>query len=469
MSSPNAIALNPAADKTVALNQLQLVSPYYVNPKNAQEKKVKAILDDVRSYVNRIDIFEDMFKPALTGQVYFRDPQSLTNLTVMRGLDRLRLLFSIPDRETGNVREFGQIDSQGRISPFMFAIYNQSNRSPVNKANEEYVLGICSAELVNSTSRKISRAYHDKPENIIRDIVQQPYGLSSQKVFIDLETTKSKINVVVPYLRPLEVIQMLTMQGQSERDRSNYLFFETLEGYHYTSFQSLLERALTDTEIPTLYIDLAGQRDTGNTKTRIKAEQLQVISGFDILYAISRGYFSSVTIAPDVLSGVCGVDVSSTAPGVNEQNAYSERQKLNEIDFYPSQLGLNMPATSRMFVVPTTSFSAANTALTALDPTITDNHIAQTLNGRNRELLGLQLRCVRGKVAGAPELHAGKVINIEFPTTLNNQNYGTPYKDVASGRYIIVNAQHSIVADGRGGYFYETTFEAVTDSLLGSS
>lgn len=464
MSGINSLSLNPATDKSVSLDLLQFFSPYYANPTDSQGKQIKAILDDVRSYVNRIDIFEDIFKAGLTGQIHFRDTQSITNLVAMRGFDQVRLQFSMTDKQTGNRRAFGQRDSQGRVSPFQFSVYNQTGRRPINQANENYTLGICSPELVSSISRKMSRSYHDTTDSIIQDIVQKPYGLNSRKVFVDLEKTKSPVKLVVPYLRPMEAINLLSMMGHSATDQTNYLFFETLEGYHYASFQLLLKNALKDTEIPTIYIDLAGKRELGNTKTRIKAEQLQVVSGFDILFATSHGYFSSVTIAPDVLSGHCGVEVSSIAPNVKD-HGYSERQKLNNMDFYPSEFGLTMPASARMFLVPTTTFSAANTQLTSKDPTITDNFIAQTLDGRNRELLGLQTRCIRGRVPGAPELHAGKIINVQFPTTLNNKNSGSPVKDIASGRYIIVNAQHSIVSDGRGGFLYETTFEAVTDSI----
>ena len=453
----------PAADKTVKLDRVQLISslPNLIQPKTSADIQTKKILDTLAalpSPVERIDIFEDMFKPGLTGQIQLRDTQSLSNLAFMRGLEQLWLEFSVKDKQTGKDRSFG---------PMAFSVYNQSNRSPANRATETYTLGICSPEVIFSVARKISRSYWDFPENIIKEIIESGYGLNSKKPFVDIETTTSKIRIVVPYMRPLEVIQLLTLQGQAATNETNYMFFETLEGYHYTSFRRLLELAIKNPDIPTLYMELAGQSMEGNTKTRIKAEQLQVVSGFDMMYALSRGYFSSVTIAPDVLSGQCGIEISSIAQ-TGSTVEYADRQKLNDIDFYPESMGLGTPATSRIFLVPTTHISAANPLVTDKDPDAKyrNNFIAQTLDGRNRELLGLQLRCIRGVVAGAPELHAGSVINVNFPTTINNKNRGAPHQDVASGRYIIINAKHSIVPDGVGqSFFYETTFEAVTDSI----
>lgn len=452
-----AVNTSPAANKSVKLDFLRLLSPYLTNTTDSDALQVRHALANLPGVVNRIDIFEDMFKPGLTGQIYFNDNLSISNLAQMRGLDFIELQFSMPDRATGDTITFG---------PHLFLAYNQSNRSPVGKATEAHVVGICSPEIVSSTSRKFSRSYFDKPEIIIQDIVAKPYGLQSKKV-LTAETTRSKIKLVVPYLRPLEVIQLLTLQGQSAAQSSNYMFFETLEGYFYQSFRGLLERAEQNTQIPTVFMDLGGHSDIPNTRTRLKADQLQVITGYDILYAMSRGYFASTTIAPDVLSGTCGIQIAGTGfKDIDPSMPYDRRLTVNGprgINIYPDEVGQMTPPTSRIFVVPTTAFSAANTQLTQKDPSITDNFIAQTLDARNRELLGLQSRAIRGVVSGAPHLHAGSFINVEFPTPL--QNKAPDYRDIATGRYIIINAKHSIVTDGNGGFLYETTFEAVTDSL----
>ena len=452
------------SDKVVSLERVQFLSSLnnLLFPKSPIDKEVKQVLDDLSSYIDRIDIFEDMFKAGLTGQVHLRDTQSLTNLAFMRGLDQLWLRFSVKDKQnlTGKPRNY---------APGGFTVYNQTLRSPVNQGTEIYTLGICSPEIINSVSRKISRSYFDKPENIIKEIVESGYGLNSKKGFVECEETTSKVRLVVPYMRPLEVINLLTLQGQTATNQTNYMFFETLEGYHFTSFRRLLELAVQNPKyIPTIHMGLAGHHIEGNSTTRIKAEKLQVISGFDMLYATSHGYFSSVTIAPDVLSGQCEVEISSIAQ-TGSTVEYADRQKLNNADFYPQEFGLNMPPSARIFLVPTTHLSANNPAVTSLDKDakFRNNFIAQTLDARSRELVGLQMRCIRGVVAGAPELHAGSVINVEFPTTLNNKNMAVQYNDIASGRYIITNAKHTIVPDGKGqACFYETTFEAVTDSIL---
>ena len=155
------------SDKVVSLERVQFLSSLnnLLFPKSPIDKEVKQVLDDLSSYIDRIDIFEDMFKAGLTGQVHLRDTQSLTNLAFMRGLDQLWLRFSAKDKQnlTGKPRNY---------APGGFTVYNQTLRSPVNQGTEIYTLGICSPEIINSVSRKISRSYFDKPENIIKEIVE---------------------------------------------------------------------------------------------------------------------------------------------------------------------------------------------------------------------------------------------------------------------------------------------------------
>lgn len=459
MSGTNngSISNSPLTDKHVIVNKLQLIRLGLQNLPSY--KRLKPILDNFQNYTDGIEIFENLFAPGLTGYIYVRDPNALSNAALLLGLEALVLEFSVPDRQTGQLRKYG---------PLTLQVYNQSRRTPINQGTEKYTLGICSPEIYNSLVRRFSKKYYDFAHKIVEDIVSSPYGLDTPKKFVPngLEYTKSKMHFTVPYMRPLDALRLLTLHGITPTGESNYVFFETLDGYHFSSLQTLIKNGNTNT-IPTIYMDLAGQRADGNTKTRIKAEKLELVSGFDMLYATHQGYFRSVTIAPDVLSGVCGIEMS----GAGMDGTYDRRHKINNkgIDIYPKSLGQGMPPTPRIFVVPTTAFSAANKSLTAQDPSIYDNFLAQTIDGRMRELVGLQMRCIRAVVAGAPELHAGSLVDIEFPTPGNNNNAGQSRQDSASGRYLITNARHVIRAlPGGQGFVYETTFEAVTDSFPAS-
>lgn len=445
---------SPLTEKSVVFSRFEL-SRSVVNP------SLNAVTDNFYQYIDGFEIFESILSPSITGNIYVRDPNALSNVLPFTGLEYVIFEFAVRDSQTNNSRTYG---------PFGLQIYNQTLRRPINQGTEAYTLGLCSPDMWVAMSRKFSKKYYDFPHKIVEDIVTKPYGFDSSKSFPfvknGLQTTKSKINFVVPYMRPIEAIQLLTLQGIADNEETNYVFFETLEGYHFSSLQRLIQNG-ENIQIPTVYMQPAGQRIDGNTKTRIRADKLEIVSGFDTLYALNQGYFRSATIAPDVLSGQCQLELS----GVGLNGSYDRRHKINKngLDLYPPILSLGTPPTPRIFLIPTTSLSAKNTKLTEVDPSIYDNLFAKSIDGRMRELVGLQSRCIRGVVSGTPELHAGSLVNIEFPTTLNNNALGKPVTDIVSGRYLITHSHHVITrTPGTNTFIYETIFEAVTDSIAKS-
>jgi len=393
-------------------------------------------LKNLGGLIQRLDIFEDLFSGGLMGSAAFDDSVSLSNLFKFNGTEILNIEFSSVNPTTRQTRTYK--------SP-VFAIYRQKDRIPVTQGTEKFTLYFCSPEIVYSNLRRFSKTFEDYPHKIVEDLVRKPYGLDSKKPFVELEETKRKIKITLPYMRPYEMIKLLTLQAQAKEDSTNYVFFETLQGYYYVSFRRLLELASKNREeIPTIYMELGGHSEQGNTKTRIKADNLHMVNSFDMLYAASQGYFKSTTIAPDIMAGRCLLKIGNAPAGL-----------------YSDKLIQGFPATGRIFLVPTTEFSAANTQLTKQDTYITDNFLSRTIDGRNREFLSLQTRTIRGVVPGSPELNPGKIININFPNPLTDKK-NVP--DESSGLYIITNTQHGIVPSGTGGFLYETTFEAVSDA-----
>lgn len=436
----------PAANRHVIVDRCQLASPLM---RSETDSNVGATAD-IRDAIVRLDIFENMFSPTLTGQVQIQDSVNLSSFVPLLGFEVLRIKFHSMNR------------GQRRTYEVPLAVYNQTNRTTLNAGTEKYTLGLASPELIASTGRQVSFVCENRRiEDIIREIVVSPNFLSSRKSFVDIEPTATPTTLVIPYMSPLDAIHLLTLQGRSASNETNYVFFETLEGFHFTSFRRAIEYAKTK-PIPRISLRLAGGQTSGNDPEDIAADQIELVSGFDHLYLLSRGYFASTTYALDVLSGKYEVELSSSGhpdfikkPSMNGSSGRT---------IYPAEYGRLSNPTARMFLVPTTHISAANTALTSVDPSIKSNFIAQTIDGRNRELLGLQTRTVRVVVSGAPELNVGKLVHITVPNPVNNGVFGRQEQDTATGVYMIISAKHSLIRTPDSGFSYETTFEAVTDS-----
>ena len=447
---PDTTINTPKANKSVNINMCRLVSGKTPDPKHTLAGL------NLINLIKSIEIYEDIFTTSLSGSITFQDKYSLSTIFELDGSEDLHLAFSVYNPSTGKYREYGTSDA-----PIVFSMYAQQNRIPVTKGTEQFEIKLVSAEVYGANEYKISKTYKNTfIEDIIQDIIRN--GLSSTKPFVHIDKTKTPITMTIPFLTPLQAIKLLCMHGQSEQQETNYLFFETLNGFEFRSLRSLIRDA-SKKNIPTISQTLSGTRLGRDTDSYLTADTIELISGYDMLYPMMHGYFSSTTYAVDILAGVCKKTISKiSAPEYRNRPLLNGVAGTEAMPIYPFVFGDLVNPTSKIFLVPTTEFSYKTSTLREKDLYIHDNMIAQTLDGRNRELISLQLRSLRAVVSGAPELHAGDIVNIEYPSS--REIDGKKSKDIASGKYLIVSAKHTIINNGYGEFLYETAIEAGTDS-----
>lgn len=459
--------LSPFAIKDVEVLSCDLGSPTLKNPeRRGLTPQHAAVLRDARAYMNTLSIYESVFNPTLTGELRVQDDMNLSSLVPLIGLETLTLKFRIFNPRTEKYRYYPYNESDSLI----FAIYNQTERIPQSQSTETYRLGLTSRELILSSEKKFSRTFTNKRvEDVISDVLTQyvgtdkPFGSATspdgQPYF---ETTTTPFSFVAPYISPLGAIKLATLQASASGNRANYFFYETLDGFYFRSLQQMIEVGRKRWQQNPIYIrrQMSGSASTRPDDRFLSAEQIDIVNNFDYLYAVSQGYFASSTIGVDVLSGKYRV----TASSVSDPD-FQSRQRLNRAEsIYPSQLARVANPTSRMFVIPTTSISAKNTAIAPINRP-PDNFLEQTLSRRNRELIELQTFTVRVKLAGAPNINIGSVVYIEIPNVWNNGGGVKTNKDLRSGLYLILAVKHTLINKSGGAYQYETTFEACSDSF----
>lgn len=447
------------AKKNVELLECDLYSPLY-NKRSAADlsNAEKNLLRDVRQLTRRLVIQESLLAPTLQGRLYLRDDIGLSTVTPLIGLEKLFVKFRVYSPKTETWRTYGE------NSPLSFHGYNQRERNIDSPSSETYSIGLASSEMLSSIEQKLSKAFTgQRIEQVVSSILTDNIKTNKQQFFESTAGADRPFRFVAPYISPLEAIRLACLQAQTTDGRTNFFFYETLDGFHFKSLQTLIREGKTKWQNNPIYVrrQTGGLSPTRDTQQLITAEYINVITGYDIAYALQHGYFSSTTLGVDVLSGKYRLTPSSIM-----DDGFKQRTRLNSTPLYDAEYGKISNPAARMFVVPTTSISAANPALRQKDPSISENFLEQTLATRNREMLELQMITVRVKAAGAPNVNVGTVVHIEFPLNLNNQAHGVaPANDMRSGLFLIVSVQHTLI--NRGNTFeYETIFEACSDSIL---
>ena len=98
-------------------------------------------------------------------------------------------------------------------------------------------LTVASREYIKNSRIKISRSFSGTITDAIRKIVKDKEFLSSNKS-LNFEQSEGLERVVIPNLRPMTAIQLLTQKAKTRKD-SPYLFFETIKGFNFLSFDSI--------------------------------------------------------------------------------------------------------------------------------------------------------------------------------------------------------------------------------------
>ena len=189
---------------------------------------------DIQNIIISIELQQSIFNRTMVGKIQVYDTKDVRTLVPIVGLERLNLRFHTP-----GLTGINAVANDGHP----FHIYKIESVEPDKSGTaggQGYDIFFCSRESYFNTFRKVSKAYTGQVETGVNDIFTNTKYLNSTKDLY-LEPTKNIHKVVIPNLRPFEAIDMLAHRAVSGKyENAGYLFYETREGYHFRSIESLL-------------------------------------------------------------------------------------------------------------------------------------------------------------------------------------------------------------------------------------
>lgn len=191
---------------------------------------------NIRSGVNELIIYEDLYSNTVTGEVLILDGWNLPEGVPIRGHEFLRVVL----------KDEYPIERNEVI--FIFSVVGLTDRVLANEREQHYSLKLYSTETVMNAQAKISRAYHDTVDNIVHSIWLDYLSFPSADPFhnpLIADPTVGKIKVVIPNWNPFRAINYLAQMalGHDTR-RPGFLFFQTLDrNFHFQSYSELWRQA----------------------------------------------------------------------------------------------------------------------------------------------------------------------------------------------------------------------------------
>ena len=387
-----------------------------------------------------IDYYESVESPSISMTITFIDIDQVIGRKGITGGEYIDVIV-----KTGE----GEDADEFKITHDKQKMILNSVRNMVTESNKQVAtLEFVSVEtIVNETARVNKKYTGNISDTVMQLLIGDKKGIgTSKKLFgpededlgedkIKKDRATNSYSFVGNLKRPFDTIQWLCPKAQSANDDFGFLFYETLDGYHFRSIKSLLEQ------------DAITYQQTDAQEITNKILQNNLNQTNDIGMNMRMGMYANRTIYVDI-----------------------ENQTTETVDFKASDLKLNKPATlltgiedypTRLMVrVDDVGVAQVGSAKTDVQP---KSELAKYQNKsyiRNNLLFSQSLSI---SIPLNTTLRAGLTLDIRLPLKQENgdaavDSYGNDRSNDPSGRYLIGELRHLI-----GGGQSETQLKLIRD------
>ena len=126
---------------------------------------------DLRPFIVEINIYEDMYSPALTGNVVIRDAVNLIGKLPLVGDEVITI-----DVHTPTFSEPAKPDRINKIQK-SFSVYSIKDRSLNSDREQFYTIHFCSLEASLDNVAKVSRKFEGNTDDIVLKIFEEYFKL----------------------------------------------------------------------------------------------------------------------------------------------------------------------------------------------------------------------------------------------------------------------------------------------------
>ena len=377
-----------------------------------------------------IDYYESIESPSISMTITFIDIDQVIGRKGITGGEYIDLIVKIDDEDADDFK----------ITAEKQKMMLNSVRNMVTESNKQVAtLEFVSVEtIVNETARVNKKYTGNISDTVVELLVGDSKGIGTSKTLFgpkEDDRATNSYSFVGNLKRPFDTIQWLCPKAQSSTDDFGFLFYETLDGYHFRSIKSLLEQDAITYQ----------QTDAQGISNKILQNNLNQSN--DIGMNMRMGMYANRTIYVDI-----------------------ENQNTDVVDFKASELKLNKPATL---------LTGIENYPTRLMVRVDDVGVAQKGSKKEDEQPKSELARYQNKsyirnnllfsqslsisIPLNTTLRAGFALDIRLPLKQENgdaavDSYGNERSNDPSGRYLIAELRH-LIGGGKG----ETQLKLIRD------
>jgi hypothetical protein len=442
-------------------------------------RKMKGGNFNLLPYLSEIVIYENIFRPALTGSLILKEAHNLPYKLPIVGEETINIDIGIRDFE----------DNKVRINPPPFHVNSIKDREIVKPKAQVLSLELISEKFMSDSHAKVSKSYRDKTISEIVTDIHNTY-LDDGSDF-SVEPTNRIERCVIPNMSPIDAINWLSKRtiSESSSDLSkavNYLFYETVSGSFFTSINSLIEKkpvfsCVLTPRVDDVYSDLALSLGVLNYN------KIKFLNTFNRYENTKHGVYASKLITHDITTkkitqyeynGFNNWFASNHLgmyPPLSNSDIETKSAGVLRTTYAPNEEANNFPtidekSLSRMIDSRVVFYPKHDRMYSENSTDLYDNKVEEWKLQRFANIGHFQGHKIYIETAGVSSLRVGQILNLDVPSTETTD--GDDKSDVGSdkslsGKFMITAIKHIFSAMSTGGTHidYKMGIELSKDGL----
>ena len=184
---------------------------------------------DLSNVVVQINLFEDIFNSAFTGNIIIVDTLNLIEKLPILGQEYIELKCSTPQANP----------SKENVIEKRFILHSIVARENVSSGAQSYSLDIATVDSIRNLKTRVSKSYTDSIDSIVFDVLKNQLGTSQP---LNISPTQGIRRIVSPNIHPYTLVNLLKREAVAafgENLPPHFLFFENKNGLNFTSLEKL--------------------------------------------------------------------------------------------------------------------------------------------------------------------------------------------------------------------------------------
>lgn len=390
----------------------------------------KTRLTNMTNITSQMIIYEDLFSPNISCNMNINDGVGFVNTNPIVGGEVVDM----------NVGIIGQ-DKNIRSLNAKFVVFKLSGKQRIKSDVEVYTLNLITPEQFLDLTTTINRAFVKPIHEIMQDIVKEYLTPISGKKLVSFEETKGIQYIVSTGLTVNAFLQQLVREAESiTNPSSTYVFYETLEGYHFDTIDGLYDNPPKHSFVRDEIDDSpAVPKEMGYLNNVISF--INVDNSFNLLYGQMSGQFGSIIETFDPLTKTFKKSVYSYKGGFVEDQTENEYEVVSEA------------VIKRYLSTPTIKKYITTNAHRAGVNYITERETsAQNIYRRRQDFMAKERSTLQQygsmrvtiSVPGNPDIIAGQTLQLTIPRSDDTVGGKRLNDKFISGKYIATAVSHNI-------------------------